>query len=682
MIQRAARYLVAGTHAARFSMGAIFFVLACATLFISSVAMADGIGGGGNGGGGGGHQSIYGWGWRLYTVASAGPNDGFRNGTPWTAVRSACQSSSTQVAVFVVNDVNNTQMGYDYHDSWYSPFRFSNYKGDSGAPWMTMAAAQAGFNALNPAVKAGYTFGSNVSWYCYGSLPQWTTSGTSSVNASVVSPGTTVTWTHRAINQGPAKTDKGIRASVIRSGFGPVSYAAIGSSAGVAKNGTVASMTKAYKTTLADAGHTLCERLSWSPNAYNSTSAELTNPPACVSVRFAGGVSQQLTFDPLDAVVDDSTKINITFDATNTTRSVVPVTFDGYVWYDRNYNGVLDAGETKIFTKGGAGSLPGSPTTTTTVARYAETVNITNGGRLCAFWNVSSATRLASNLDGPDVRCTYIGFAPKLQAWGNDIRVGSSFTQGQNVPSLMLARVSTIKSGPSTTYAGTWSEYGLFAPFDPAVSVPRSSILDVASAAWPADTSPSATASQSSWSNLTFGNAFNPRNNSRTASCSYGCFADPDEMGQLPGIEKYLIQHGMAGAPNVTMLASGAGTYNITTDIINSGGAPRIIIADNIAIKDTVKQVDAWLIARNSINTCTGPVDLKLGDCKQTLRINGPIIAKTLLARRLGDIQANKKNAVGEVVNLRGDAYIWAYNASHTGAGYQTTNIKELPPRY
>ena len=669
---------------ARRYVGLAIFAAFCVAGFTSTSILADGIGGGGNGGGGGGHQSVYGWGWRLYTVAGSGPNDGFRNGTPWTTVRNECQSSSTQVAVFVVNDINNTQMGYDYHSNWYSPFRFANYKGDSGPPWITMAAAQAGFNALSPATKAGYTFGSNVSWYCYGSLAQWTTSGTSSVSASVVSPGTRVTWTHRAINQGPSKTDKAIRSTVTRTRTGSAASSTAGgsSSAGVAKGGTVASASRVYTTTLADAGKTLCERLNWSPNAYNSSGNE-SSSYACVSVKYGGGVSQQLLFDPSSTVVDDGTKINMTFNATNTTGTTVPVVFDGYVWYDRNYNGVIDAGESKIFTKGGGGSLPGRPSTTT-VTTYAETVDLAKGGRVCAYWNVTSTNPLVTNLDGGVVRCAYIGYTPKLQAWGNDIRVGSSLTQGQNLPSLMKAQVSTIRSGASTIYRGTWSEYGLFAPFDSRAAVPQTSIFNVGSAAWPADGSPLATANQSDWSSLTFGNKFSASANPITANCQFGCFASPDEMGLLPNVEKYLTQHGLAGASNVTMLASGAGTYTIKNDIINNSDVPNIIIADNITIQETVNRVDAWLIARNSINTCNkvvGPTDMKLGDCKKTLRINGPIIAKTLIARRIGDVQTDKKS-IGEVVDLRGDAYIWAYKTTHGGTAYQTTGVRELPPRY
>jgi hypothetical protein len=662
-------------------------IVVFATVFISSVAMADGIGGGGNASGGGGHQSRYGWGWRLYSVSSTGPSDGFRNGYAWSSVQAACRTSSPSVAIFIVNDNQSpkTQMGYNYKSSWYGPPRFIGYLGDNGSPYLTMSQAKAGFDAVDPAVRAGYTFGDDVSWYCYGKLAQWATSGTSSVSASVVNPGTRVTWTHKAINQGPTKTDKAIRSTVTRTRTGSAASTTtgVGSSAGVAKNGTVASASRVYTTTLADAGKTLCERLNWTPNAYNSSGTE-SSSYKCVSVRFGGSVDQQLLFDPSDAVVDDSTVVNIKFNGINSTNVATSVNFDGYVWYDRNYNGVLDAGETKIFTKGGAGTLPASPTTTN-VANYAETVNLTKGGRLCAYWNITATSPLVVNANAPDIRCTYIGFTPKLQAWGGDIRVGSSDTPGENVASLMRAHASTIKNGATTFYTGTWSEYGLFAPYDPEAGSPQSSIIDVASGAWPADGSASASANQNDWSKLTFGNKFSIAGNPTTANCRFGCFAEPDKLGLLPGIEDYLTQHGLLGSPKMTVRAKGAGTYTISSNITADGsGAPRIIIADDIVINESVTQVDAWLIARNSINTCqkaAAPVELKLGECKQTLRINGPVIAKTLIARRIGDVQADKKS-VGEVVDLKGDDYIWAYKTTHAGTSYRTTGVKELPPRY
>jgi len=652
---------------------ALFFAVIGASASSAPSVMADGIGGGGSGGGGGGgHQTSEGWGWRLYPLSGGGPSNGFRNGTSWNTVRNACRNSSSQAAVMVGDNSSNQQMGYDYQTRWYSPVVYSGYRGNSGAPYINMTQARNGFNAISPAVRAGYTFGVNVSWYCYGSLPAWTTSGTSSVNASIVSPGTQVTWTHRAINQGPANTNKAISATVTRTNFGPASSAATGRAAGVARNGTVASASRVYRTTIADGGKTICERLNWSPNAYNSAGNE-SSANACVQVRLGGGVSQQLLFDPADDVVDDSAEVDIKFDASNTTGVALNVNFDGYVWYDRNNNGVFDgATETKVFTRGGSGSLPGSPTTTT-VTSHLETVDISKGGRICGFWNVTTTNPLATNLDGPDVECAYIGFTPKAQVWGNDLRVGSSNEDSLNQESTVQAVLSRQKDTATgiTNYFGSWGEYGVLAPGD---GIATSTVSGFGSGAMLGAPSGAASSDQSQWSKLTFAN-------DGATGCVYGCFTTASGMGVIPDVEGYLEKNSLI-LGNVTRTT---GTYTIGSNITaDPSGVQKIIIADDIIISDSVDQIDAWLIARNTINTCVkgGSQDLIIGDCRRTLRINGPVMAKEVNLRRIGDAQVQKNQAVGEIINLRGDAYIWAYKTTHASSSYVTTSVRDLAPRY
>jgi hypothetical protein len=659
-------------------LGTIVLLVALGVLVMNGAHVsADGIGSGGNtSGGGGGHQTTFGWGWRLYDVNGGGPSDGFRNGTPWSAVQNACRGSSLQIAIFTIDDSRHTQMGYDYKQYWYEPSPYGVYIGryghymewNGGPSYISMATAEDGFNRLDPAIRSGFAFGRDVSWYCYGSMPQWTTTGSSSANRALIKPGEQVTWTHRAWNEGPQSTNKAISGTVIRTNFGS-NGTATGSSAGVAKNGTVASNSRTYTATTSDGGKTICERLQWRPSAYNNSGNEESSN-ACVQVKYAGGVSQQLVIDPADNVVDDGSSVSFKFNATNTAGATAAVNFDGYVWYDDNNNGSLDGGETKIYTKGGSGSLPGSPSTTT-VTTYTEQVNLTKGGRICGYWNVSSTNPLIENLDGPESLCVFIGFSPRLQAWGGDIRVGSAPTSSTNVASLMRARASIVNSG-GISFSGSWSEYGLFAP---RAAIVKTSIEGVASAAGLAENSPAASLNQANWSALTFGNKFSSTYPA-TQACVYGCFATPSAMGQFPEIEAYLQRYGLVDGGKIKAVS---GTYTITGNIDDDGsGRPMIIIADNIAIKGNVTNVDAWLIARDSVNTCTdgGASPMQVGDCDKTLRINGPVIAKTLLARRIGDPIADKKT-VGEVVNLRGDAYIWAYKTTHaTSSPFKTTEPK------
>ena len=76
--------------------------------------------------------------------------------------------------------------------------------------------------------------------------------------------------------------------------------------------------------------------------------------------------------------------------------------------------------------------------------------------------------------------------------------------------------------------------------------------------------------------------------------------------------------------------------------------------------------------------------------CYNTLTVNGPVSADTLLLRRSGSRDQNdvppydlKQSVAGENFNLRPDAYIWAINyVSDFGRKLITTNLLDLPPRF
>ena len=506
----------------------------------------------------------------------------------------------------------------------------------------------------------------------------------SSINGSsiVASVGETVYWRHTLRNTGPDAMDQDVSYSVPKTGgftgAGMNNSNPTGSARGrsgstfVTINGTGPAR---YTIQPGDAGKLLCEYIRWDPSSSSNGNAARSSE-ACVRVMYAGDVSGDLRFDPDDTVLDDGTSLTAHFMATNTASIEATVSLDGYVWYDRNNNDSFDGGETKLFNRDGTGTLPTNPNTTE-IARHTETVDITRGGRICGFWRVTSTNPLIATNGTAKTACAYVGFSPRLQTWGGDIRVGSAPTSSANVASLMRARASTVNSG-GISYSGSWSEYGLFAP---RAAVVKTSIEGVASAAGLAENSPVASLNQANWSALTFGNKFSGTYPA-TQACVYGCFATPSAMGQFPEIEAYLQRYGLVDGDKIKAVS---GTYTINGNIDDDGsGRPIIIIADNIAIKGDVTKLDAWLIARDSVNTCTdgGVSPMKVGDCDKTLRINGPVIAKTLLARRIGDPIADKKT-VGEVVSLRGDAYIWAYKTTHSiSSPFKTTGTKELPPRY
>ena len=130
-----------------------------------------------------------------------------------------------------------------------------------------------------------------------------------------------------------------------------------------------------------------------------------------------------------------------------------------------------------------------------------------------------------------------------------------------------------------------------------------------------------------------------------------------------------------------------------------------IIIADgNINIAESVTEVDAWLIARGEIDTCTNAdgskIQLNSRRCagsnpdedQEGLRINGPVLAtKINLKRTAGadlymDIKkgTNLQNisSAAELINLSPAAYLFGFNESQKSGQPMVTYIKELSPRY
>lgn len=147
-----------------------------------------------------------------------------------------------------------------------------------------------------------------------------------------------------------------------------------------------------------------------------------------------------------------------------------------------------------------------------------------------------------------------------------------------------------------------------------------------------------------------------------------------------------------------TVKISGNLLYEATSDTTR---LPQLIIyAENIIIEPDVSEVNAWLITRDKgyVSTCGSIVNvtswlsgLSSSQCDKQLRVNGPIMAGGLFLRRTygGRHSSPARNddnmhpgTPAEILNLRADAYIWAYNNYRGSGAIRTMNVKELPPRY
>ena len=189
--------------------------------------------------------------------------------------------------------------------------------------------------------------------------------------------------------------------------------------------------------------------------------------------------------------------------------------------------------------------------------------------------------------------------------------------------------------------------------------------------------------------------------------------------GNISGnIDVNSLASGEYNAGNVTLTGSklsvgksivikSSGVVRISGDLLYADTndvrqLPQLIIyAKNIVIEPSVGEVNAWLITQKDgyVSTC-GVVVINAGSwlsgvsdvsCGKQLKINGPIKTGRLFLRRTygGKHASSAKNdpnmhpgTPAEIINLRADTYIWAYNNYRNTGAISTMNVRELPPRY
>lgn len=408
-------------------------------------------------------------------------------------------------------------------------------------------------------------------------------------------------------------------------------------------------------------------------------------PPAAT-----GQVAPGLQVDPDDAVVFDGQELTGHFSIDSSSTAPSQVRGEHCVWYDNDEdygNGgrvVAGACQTGDYSVGADG--------VTEVATRPHTAQ-SSGGRefICFSWRLISSPTPGISVD-TDVQyeCRRIGRTPTVQILGNDLRVGSGFLFSPNQPSEAYGTVSQSSA--------SWVEYAITAP------------SNVSSLASQSGAKGGGSDEQSAWSKLTFAN-----NDPVPAGCltGLGCFAGQNSLGKIPNIGAVLATAQMNGAPitynagagatisslagvtgdianfNRSLVIMSTGTITIDRDISYRSGSftaardiPQlVIIARNIDIAPNVGRVDAWLVANDTVNTCSGVAQPTLSNCDVPLRINGPVMASQLRLNRTYQ-NASDLGRAAEEIDLRGDAYIWANAVSRQNGHIQTTYITELPPRY
>lgn len=137
----------------------------------------------------------------------------------------------------------------------------------------------------------------------------------------------------------------------------------------------------------------------------------------------------------------------------------------------------------------------------------------------------------------------------------------------------------------------------------------------------------------------------------------------------------------------------------ISSDIVNSDRTVNsdndfrqiIIIANgNITIDPGVRTVDAWLIAKGTINTCAvdgnqNEQNVTVGKCNEQLRIRGGTLSNKLKLWRTHGSDGRTASSLSEpaeIINQSVDIYLWSQTQSGGQGKIVTTYTKELPVRY
>ena len=321
------------------------------------------------------------------------------------------------------------------------------------------------------------------------------------------------------------------------------------------------------------------------------------------------------------------------------------------------------------------------------------------GTRICFSLSVQPRANSDARWAHAQPVCTVVGKKPKVQIWGGDIGVRGNIDTSTSVKDI---------SGSQQTF-GSWVEYGVF-------SVGANNRFASGSGL-----NGQTNNNQAAWSNLTFANKDN------SGADSYGQYTTAAGFRPLPNIASFfgaISNKTPVGAASIDLAAityantssivvrtaadliiSGGdipagrsvivlatGTVTIDGDITYANGPfttirdiPQVvIIANNILIRDRVERVDAWLVASNTIDTCSNLVgNPTSGKCGELLEVNGPVVTNHLLLRRTGGSGTDAQSGdPAERFNLRPDTYLWASLQARGSNKAQTVYSTELPPRF
>ncbi len=487
---------------------AVVMLFAVALFVPQQNALADGAVGGAGGASGcsgcpGVPHTNHGYGWYNFGVNDDGPAD-ISGGGSWSSARDRCvNTGNDRVIAFIIQRPSggpgNSSI-YPYVSEDY--YGYSLYNGDNGGNWLTFNQAKALYDTLPGNLKLGYTWGSNVAWFCYNSASEWYLRGDSYIQKGALNrnaatkdtitarPGERLNWYHDMRNNGPENMDRDIYFNIGKSGFSngwngnadPQGWRR--GNAGqlfmtnYATNGGAYTL---YDVTQNDVGNTLCQRINWQPISWNNGGVGQSNN-ACAVIPYSYALTPQIIDMTDNEVIENAIgPIPVSGRVTNSgdTKSHPNIQWQlTQVLYAPGDDipqrpGGIDLRDPCTFF---TGEIAGSCTATssgsgTEAAGYAyretKTYNATGtlgdravGTRICFAMSVRRNASVNTDWRHSQMYCRVVGKEPKVQVLGGDLIVGRESASNPGRQSDVDTSVTQPLSG---RYFGSWAEYAIVA---------------------------------------------------------------------------------------------------------------------------------------------------------------------------------------------------------------------------
>lgn len=661
---------------------AVGVIAGTALIMLTQTAFAA-VGSGGDGGGGGGGEwgyTYYGHGWDSFSVNGGGPSAGFHTGT-WNNVKNACKSdNASTVMVYVLGTASGKWMGYNYHSS------YDGYSGGSPPGGVSSATAHSRYNSLPASDKRGYTWGTNVAWFCWDiNPPKWgKMTATTSVNKTTVRPGQSVTWTHKVWDTGSVGNDKTdtisgdvywndnttgpIPAGDKTSGALPQDVKPDKSYSRKFDKGQANGVTKSYTFTVPNSarnGNRYCQYINGDKTSSNSSAnfnskgtdncvvvsvAPPTTPPpatssASCSVSTHPGGYLEVNSSNFSATISSSVTKPSTRDNRNANGAGHVYTYSVINQKIVAHSDVppasqTDTGHSSATFNYARQSVPsvygvdGTYTyairmTDTNYVRHSVTTVDSRGRSHTTYYITSSSTNhdgAAQTVDCPPAYQTYI-VKPYLQVTGGDVVSGTYPVANQAACATEGSGANAGKiigwNSGSPSYNGSSVQYAAMA---------NNLIQWFASAKASASTVPKglsfANTAGAANSDPTYGGGFN----GVSSNCDFAA-----EINSLPA------DHKLNGNVNASDLDY-SGTYyingnltidnDIQYDYTGQTDNPqfKVIVNGNINITGDVSELDGVYISQGgTINTCAGvgPSD-RYAECNNSLTVYGALMGRTI----------------------------------------------------